>query len=212
MTLTLGPRSLALCLVTVAMLSKGYYQAAVITFVSLVITTFIFPSLLDSDGARVGSIAGPSPEELVGMAAQVKEVVPQASDAVIRAVLERTQSTEATIATLMQLDQSGRLPTSPAAGGSSAAGGAASSNGSGGGDGGGAAATSSPARGARISPSASPVKISPPKKKAEPGSFQEKKEIMYEEYRTNYIKKFGDKLTGDTKIDPVLVSAFRSGQ
>ena len=56
------------------------------------------------------------------------------------------------------------------------------------------------------------VKISPPKKKAEPGSFQEKKEIMYEEYRTNYIKKFGDKLTGDTKIDPVLVSAFRSGQ
>eukprot|EP00729_Bicosta_minor_P014612 gene14612-8020_t len=115
--------------------------------------------LLDSDGARVGSIAGPSPEELVGMAAQVKEVVPQASDAVIRAVLERTQSTEATIATLMQLDQSGRLPTSPAAGGSSAAGGAASSNGSSGGDGGGAAATSSPARGARISPSASPVSV-----------------------------------------------------
>ena len=78
---------------------------------------------------------------------------------VIRAVLERTQSTEATIATLMQLDQSGRLPTSPAAGGSSAAGGAASSNGSSGGDGGGAAATSSPARGARISPSASPVSV-----------------------------------------------------
>ena len=80
---------------------------------------------------------------------------------VIRAVLERTQSTEATIATLMQLDQSGRLPTSPAAGGSSAAGGAASSNGSGGGGGGGggAAATSSLARGARISPSASPVSV-----------------------------------------------------
>lgn len=42
--------------------------------------------LLDSDGARVGSIAGPSPEELVGMAAQVKEVVPQASDAVSRPI------------------------------------------------------------------------------------------------------------------------------
>ena len=51
-----------------------------------------------------------------------------------------------------------------------------------------------------------------PKKKAEPGSFAEKKELMYEEYRTKYIKKFGDKLKGDTKIDPVLVSSFRTGQ
>ena len=59
-------------------------------FFSLFFSFFLLPSsskqLLDSDGARVGSIAGPSPEELVGMAAQVKEVVPQASDAVSRPI------------------------------------------------------------------------------------------------------------------------------
>ena len=48
-------------------------------------------------------------------------------------------------------------------------------------------------------------------KKAEPGSLAEKKDQMYEEYRTRYIKKFPDRLKGDIKVDPVLVPMFRGG-
>ena len=66
-------------------------------------------------------------------------------------MLERTQSTEDTIATLMQLDQSGRLPTSAAASPAGGAGGGSAS--AGGGSGGGSAARS------RHSPSASPVSV-----------------------------------------------------
>ena len=75
--------------------------------------------LLDSEGAAT-TIAAATPEELESMVASVKEVVPQASDAVIRAVLDRTHSAEATIATLVQLDASGKLPPSLGGGGGAA--------------------------------------------------------------------------------------------
>jgi len=187
----MGPRVAFLLMLIFGMITKGYIKGALATGALMWLTNLLFPSMLESES--YGSIATPSATELEGMVQQVRAVLPQASIATIRNELMHSHyNVEVAIANLLQnphiMDQGGspspagvnaRRRTPQASPGSAAG---------------------SPQTSLARSPSRTPVK-------AEPGSFQDKKNKMYEAHRKKYIAKFGDKLKPGRRIDPVLQSS-----